>query len=168
VATVSSTINVLGVDESEGSVVVGEAGSCSFIECKSAMTSPSAGDAAEHRDRGDLGAVLDCGDHGLACADPCGEHDLGEPGRGACVVDQFGETQSGFLLVVRGVELGALGRGIWASASASISRNGVVFIGSWLIALDVQIDAELGVIGAFRRPGRVWVDVHRATGRWAG
>jgi hypothetical protein len=38
----------------------------------------------------------------------------------------------------------------------------------WLRELHEHITGYLGVIGALRRPGRAWVDVQLASGRWVG
>lgn len=38
----------------------------------------------------------------------------------------------------------------------------------WLGELHEHIEGYLGVIGALRRPGRAWVDVQLASGRWVG
>jgi len=38
----------------------------------------------------------------------------------------------------------------------------------WLGELHEHITGYLGVIGALRRPGRAWVDVQLASGRWVG
>jgi hypothetical protein len=40
--------------------------------------------------------------------------------------------------------------------------------GKWLTELHELITGYLGVIGALRRPGRAWVDVQLASGRWVG
>lgn len=39
---------------------------------------------------------------------------------------------------------------------------------AFLVALHEHVDGWLGVIGALRRPGRVWVDVLFSSGRWSG
>lgn len=39
---------------------------------------------------------------------------------------------------------------------------------AFLQKLDEHVEAWLGVIGALRRPGRAWVDVRLASGRWVG
>jgi len=39
---------------------------------------------------------------------------------------------------------------------------------AWLRKLHEHIDDYLGVIEALRRPGRAWVDVRLASGKWTG
>jgi len=39
---------------------------------------------------------------------------------------------------------------------------------SFLVKLHELVNEQLGVMGAVRRPGRAWVDVHLTGGKWVG